>query len=321
MDNSPLRIDFARLCAERGLRVAQPGERHYRSDWICLPCPFCTGKNEGNHLGFNPQSNVFSCFRCGRHGKFETLGALLGISKKEAGNVAKEYAFDLWSGPVALTQKDGLSAKVGSKEISEDAEQSTFELPGVRKLLRLHRVYLAGRGFDPDRITRTWDIRCTGGIGFYSYRIVVPITYGGKVVSFIARDVTGEAADRYLACKPELALRHHKYCVYGFDQSPFKTCIVVEGNFGVWRIGAGAVGTCGTGWTHEQAKLIAKFQKSYIFFDPEEDKATERAYKLQEMLEAYRDHKSYVIEAEGANGRDTGELTKEERKEVRRLLK
>ena len=324
MNDNPIkdiRIDFKRLCSERGIRVAQPGERHYREGWVCLPCPFCSGQ-EGNHLGFNPKSNVFSCFRCGRHGKYVTLSAILGITTKEAGNLAKEYAVDKWATLDSESQQNELERKRRKRDEEEEDVEEKFILPGVPKLLKAHSRYLWKRGFDPHSLLDTWNIRCVGPCGRYAYRVIIPITYRGKVVSFTSRDITGLAADRYLTPSVEDCIRHPKMCVYGLDQSRYKTALIVEGPFGVWRIGLGTCGTCGTGWTPEQAKLIAhRFTKSYIVFDPEEKEAHERAEHLSTMLASYRTHKSYVVDGIGANGRDTGELTPNEVRELRKLLK
>lgn len=306
------KLYFEKLCNSRGINLAKPGERHYRGgDWCSLRCPFCSGQ-EGNHLGFNRKTNVFTCFRCGRHGKYETLSALLGVSKKEAYEIAQGFSMDR-----SFERQTDVRIEV------EHVEEEDFVLPGKPKLLRLQKEYLEGRKYDAEGVYRTWKLRSTGNCGQYAYRIVIPITYRGQVVSFTTRDVTGEAKDRYLACPPKEAIRHHKHCVYGLDQSPYKkTCVTVEGTFGVWRVGLGANCTLGTGWTSEQAKLIAnRFRKSYVFFDPEEKEATRRAESLAEMLSSYRCHTSYFIEGKGAKGRDTGELSRQEIADVRKLLK
>ncbi len=316
MNDERLNIDFARLCLAHGINTAKPGERHYREGWTCLPCPFCSGQ-AGNHLGFNPESNVFTCFRCGRHGKYEVLSALLGTTRKQAYDIAKTFATSEWA-KLKLRKEETQRAKADK----ESVPTGLFELPGGTRMPERHRQYLLDRRFNPVRIARDWDLRFCDKVGRYAYRIVIPVTYKGKVVSFITRDVTDEAQDRYLACDVDVAIRHHKYCVYGIDKSPFlKTCVVVEGAPGVWRIGYGAGGTLGTGWTPEQAKILSRYGKTYIFFDPEEKQAGERAEKLSFMLSSYNSCKSYVIEGDGAKGRDTGELNKGEIKYVRKLLK
>lgn len=304
------RFDFATLCRDKGIRIALPGERHYRNGWVCLPCPFCVGQ-EGNHLGFNPTSNVFTCFRCGRHGKYSVVAALLGVQKKAAYELAKVY-----------TDKWGINREKNEPAPLVHAKKEDFALPGKRTPSKMHEQYLQGRGFAAADIIRDWDIRFCDIVGRYSYRIIIPITYKNRIVTFTTRDVTGEAKDRYLACPPDEALRHHKHCVYGIDRSPFgKTCVIVEGPVGVWRIGKGSGATMGTGWTQEQAKIISKFQKSYIFFDPGEVEAHERAESLASLLSSYRDHRSFVITADNHQGRDTGELTPAEVREIRRVLK
>jgi len=315
MDNNVrLRIDFPTLCSRHGIRVAQPGDRHYRGgEWTSLRCPFCTG-SEGNHLGFNSTSNTFTCFRCGRHGKFETIALLLGVSTKDVSKIVKEFAINVWD----LKEQESEKLREQADEVEEEKD---FVLPGVPKLLDAHREYLIDRKFKPVSLYRKWQLRSCGKAGRYAYRIIIPITYKGQPVSFTSRDITKKAQDRYLACPPKEALRHHKHCVYGLDNVPRKTCVVVEGTFGVWRIGEGGVCTLGTGWTQEQGILIAKkCTKSYIFFDPDEKEALMRAEALSNILSSYKGHKSYVIEARGAKGRDTAELTRRELKTVRALL-
>lgn len=314
--NEKVKIDFVSLCARHGIRPAQPGERHYRGgDWIALPCPYCTGK-EGNHLGFNTVSNTFSCYRCGRHGKFETLSLLLGVSMKEAVNIAKEFALDAWQ---QREQEVKRLREISDRE--EEKENTEFTVPGKLDIPKRHRLYLKNRGFSAEKLRDKWGIRFCDKQGQYAYRIIIPVTKDGQIVSFTTRDVTDMAQERYLACPPDEAIVHHKHCVYGLDRVG-DVCIVVEGTFGVWRIGRGAVCTLGTGWTIEQATLIAKkCKKSYIFFDPDEKEATKRANQLSKLLSSFPKHESYVIEGKGANGRDTAELTDKERATIRALLK
>ena len=310
-----LKIDFARLAQEQGLKIARPGERHYREGWVCLKCPFCSGK-AGNHLGFNPRANVFTCFRCGRHGKYETVGLLLNVDKGKAYDLCKKYALNVWE------QERLENDKRKNKSFTPKKGKDKFLLPGTDTPMRMHTEYLENRSFDTLDLISVWGIKFTHRVGEYAYRVVIPITYKNRVVSFTTRDVTNQAQDRYLACPPSEALRHHKDCVYGLDQSTYKTCIVVEGPFDVWRIGVGAVCTFGTGYTHTQAKLIAsRFEKSYILFDPEEKEAAQRAEGLSQVLSGYPKHKSLVITLSDTNGKDIADLTDRECKPMRKLLR
>ena len=305
-----MKIDFYRLACDSGIHLAQVGEKHYRSGWQCLPCPFCSG-HAGNHLGFNPEANVFTCFRCGRHGKFKVIAELLSITPKQAFELCKKYSDDAWT-----------EVKIKRTRTAVKVKEKDFVVPGNKILKPMHINYLKGRDFNYKALQKIWDIRGTGMLGDLAYRLVVPITYNNKIVSYTTRDVTGATELRYLACSPHKAVRHHKHCVYGLDLAPYKTCIITEGFFGVWRIGKGCVCTLGIGFTTEQVELIAeKFTRSYVFFDPDELQARIKARKLSRVLNSYPTHMSEVINGSGFNGRDSGELTTTEIKQLRNLLK
>lgn len=301
-------VDMGALFRAHGIHIAQAGDRHYRIGWIHTKCPFCSG-NKGNHLGFSPQANVFTCHRCGRHGKFKMVAALLNVSTKDAGDICKQFGRSLMLSPIPVKVKKPHASKVG------------YKCPGDTKLLQLHEDYLAKRGFDPDRLFRNWNLRCSGTTGRYKYRIVCPITYRGEIVSFTARDITGRQQERYLSAYPEDEVRSAKRCLYGESFAEWNTVIVVEGPADAWRIGHGAVATLGTKWTPTQAKLIARWKRSFVLYDPGERDAQDRAERLCHEVSLYSGHKSRVLDVSDTGGRDPGEFTKDEVKEIRKVLR
>jgi len=306
VNNEVAIVDMNALFKANGIRIAQSGERHYRSNWIHTACPFCSG-HSGNHLGFSLQANIFTCHRCGRHGKFKTIAALLNMSLKDAVNLAKNFSGNM----IALPQR------VERVHIAED----DFKLPGTETASSLCREYLQGRGFDADRLFRKWELRYTGNTGRYKFRILCPITYLAKAVSFTARDITGRQQERYLSAFPDDEVRSAKRCLYGEKFARrFKKVIVVEGPADAWRIGHGAVATLGTKWKPIQAKLITEWDASFILYDPGEPDAQDRAERLCHEVSLYRGHKSRVLDIRGTDGRDPGEFTKDEVREIRKFL-
>lgn len=301
-----LHIDFERLFAYEGIPTAKPGDTHYRQGWLSTPCPFCTG-NAGNHLGYSSKYNVFTCWRCGKHTKGEVLSALLNKPKREAVQYAKEnYGTDPFEPILAYP---------------EAIKADKLVIPGSKAIYPIHRDYLIKRNFDPDTLTKHWDLYYTTYHATHSWRLIAPIWNDGKYVSYVGRDVTGNAPTRYLTCMPSEEVQDCKLCVFGIQYAVTKTVIVVEGMFDAFRIGHGAIATLGTGWKQEQADLIARnFDKSYILFDPEHE-AQKRANSLSFTLSSHRGHKSYVLSMKGATADDPAELTEDEADELGKLLK
>lgn len=300
------KVDIPRFFSDHGIKVAQEGQRHFRMGWIHTQCPFCSG-HKGHHLGYNKAIGVFTCFRCGRHGKYETIASFLGISKKEAYRLCEEK-YMLSRFDVIVPEKRMVHIKL-----------SRIKLPGSKIPTEIEKEYLLKRKFDPNELQRIWDIRYGGHLGDWKFRIIIPITYKGKVVTWTGRTVA-DNEPRYLNLSLEKSVRDPKLCIYGADKNTYKDCIVVEGPTDVWRLGIGAVATLGIKFRLEQVRLIAKqFRRSLILFDPGETQAQMQAEKLCMALSAYREHKSEMILVDSKN--DPGDFSPIEVKEVRKWLK
>ena len=306
-DHQKILIDFERLFAMENIPVARPGQRHYHHGWVSLPCPFCKGGRDGNHLGYSPKYKVFTCWRCGRHTVGEVLAALLGKPKRDAVQYALErYPADAFS---ALR------------------EQKTYERPYELELIgsktpdEVHVRYLNSRHIDTDWLVDRYDARFTKEHKTHRWRVILPIWHTNRYVSYVGRDVTGEASHRYLTCFPENEVYDIKLCLFGMQRAIGDTVIVVEGPFDALRIGEGAIATLGSGWKNEQARLIGtRFRRSYILFDAEKD-AIIRARKLAQACMMFNNgHKSSVITLSGEQGKDPGELPEETLVKLRELI-
>jgi DNA primase len=112
---------------------------------------------------------------------------------------------------------------------------------------------------------------CTDGV--YGYRIIVPIYFMGKLVSYLGRDFTDQQEPRYKNCKSYEALVRNKELLYGFDDfylKPKRHAYLVEGCTDVWRIGDGAMATLTNKLHPIQRKLLVELNLDSltIAFDP-----------------------------------------------------
>ena len=73
---------------------------------------------------------------------------------------------------------------------------------------------------------------------------------------------------RYHTCPPNQEVVWHESILYGLDQVPGDTCVVVEGLFDVWKLGPGAVHCFGTSWIESQLMVLAsRFKRVVVLFD------------------------------------------------------
>ena len=283
-------MDILQLYQDYKVQYQTEGHKHCRPGWVNTECPFCTG-NTGLHLGATLDGSHFYCWRCGWHPMQEVIASLLSISKNKATQVIKEY-----EGIITTTYQPRPKIRV-----------KTHRLPsGVAPLLQQHTTYLEQRGFDSSRITREWGLLGTGPISTldninYRHRIIAPILWKGKQVTFQARDITGKHPLKYLACPKERELLHHKHILYGKQEKWKDTGICVEGITDVWRLGPLAFCTFGIEFTSYQVRIIAKqFTRVAVVFD-DEVQAKKQARKLVAEL-GFRGVDAFQINIQGDPG-------------------
>lgn len=276
---------------------AEAGHKNVRDGWIGVHCPFCVGKM-GYHLGYNLDDEYFACWRCGTHRTRDSLVKILHIDEKTAQSLIKQYGGDSPEPRVILHR-----------------EKRPFTLPtNCGPLLPMHKQYLAGRGFDPDRLESEWGLMGTGPISNldgsdYRFRVIAPIRWDGDTVSFQGRDISDRQFAKYKTCLPEREAIHHKDILYGRQEAWGRTGLVVEGITDVWRFGPISVGTFGIKFKRPQIRTIAKsFDRSFILFDPE-PQAQWMARVLATALNDFPNgHVSTVIELE----QDPGSMSQED---------
>ena len=293
-------IDIIKLYKDYNINVGQLGNKHCRKGWVNVNCPFCNGNDF--HLGYCIDSRskfagAFVCWRCGGHQSSKVLKEILQKPIPQIKEILRQYRLSGGSGP-------SIDAQI-------KLVKSSFKYPsGTGIMQKHHRKYLQKRKFDPDYIEREWGVLGTGPISSlsigrgkeqkiidYSNRIIIPIEWDGKVVSFQGRHITERHKMKYLACPEEREIINLKTIDYG--RSDDKRAVIVEGVTDVWRLGFGALSLFGIKYTLAQVKLLSKFEMLFILFDPE-DQAQEQAKKLEAALN-FRGVKTKILDGFGTD--------------------
>jgi len=248
-------MNITQLYEDHNIPYSTEGEKNCHPGWVNVTCPFCD--DQSNHLGYSLEGNHFNCWRCGAHPVKQTLAKLLNINQKEVPAIIKRYG-----------------GKTYRKEPVVKIRSKSHKFPsGVGMMKPNHRQYLRKRGFDPDKLERDWTLFGTGPVSLldgidYKHRIMAPIYWDGRQVTFQARDITDRHTLKYMACPADRELIHHKDILYGKQEAWGDTGICVEGVTDVWRLGPQAFCTFGIKYTNTQLRLIAKtFRRVFVVFD------------------------------------------------------
>lgn len=284
-------MNIIQLYKDFNVPFATEGHKHCREGWVNTTCPFCTG-NPGMHLGYHLTDNYYVCWRCGWKATNKAIALLLRITEQEAKEIARKYGGKSYV-------KSTTTVRVGQKK---------FRLPpSTAPMNDRHKRYLVKRNFDPEVIEKIWDVRGTGPISImdnisFSHRLVIPIYWENRVVSFQTRDITAKHFLRYISCPEQREIVKHKHIFYqAIPIKDEKACICVEGVTDAWRFGYGAIATFGIKYTKYQVREISKrFKRVFVVFD-DDPQAVKQSEKLAAEL-VLRGVDAYSIRIEGDPG-------------------
>jgi hypothetical protein len=263
-------IDFKKLCQDYHIPIFLSG-KNVSPGWQNIRCPMGCG-DKSNHMGFSPTGS-FVCWRCGSAPFKKVLSRLLHIDENEISSVIRQYG-----GHVVHQPSQEQAVRIGS---------SKFKFPSnTDKMTERHKKYLESRGFDPDKLEREWGLLGTGPLSVldnvnFKHRIVAPINWDNRIVSFQARDYTNRQTLRYLTCPPQREIILHKNILYGDQEKWQDKIIVVEGITDCWRFGPeNSCAVFGIEFKITQVHEMKKhFEKMIVVFD-KESQAQEQAEKL-----------------------------------------
>lgn len=284
-------MNIIQLYKDFNVPFATEGHKHCREGWVNTTCPFCTG-NPGMHLGYNMADNFYVCWRCGWKATHKALALLIHVSEKEAKEIARKYG-----GKSHV--KSTVTVRIGQKK---------FRLPpSTAPMNDRHKRYLTKRKFDPEVIEKIWDVQGTGPISLmdgisFSHRLVIPIYWENRIVSFQTRDITAKHSLRYITCPEQRERIKHKHIFYqAIPTKDSDACICVEGVTDAWRFGYGAIATFGIKYTKYQVREISKrFKKVFVVFD-DDPQAIKQSEKLTAEL-ILRGVDAYSIKIQGDPG-------------------
>jgi hypothetical protein len=246
------------------------GHKHCKPGWINMGCPFCTG-NPGLHLGFNLQDEYFKCWRCGWHPILETVSKLSGIPPSQVRDLIKGYG--------------GKTRRASSKTIKVQMHAFKFPTQTVELTDRM-KAYLKGRRFNPETLVDIWGLKGTlvGSVldkADYAHRIIAPIYWNDRIVSFQGRALSNKNPLKYKACPKNREVIHHKHILYGLQEHWGEVGICVEGITDVWRFGPKSFATFGIEYKLQQVKQMVKaFKHIAVVFDGGEIQAQKQAERL-----------------------------------------
>ncbi len=264
----------------------------------CLQCD-----DDKFHLYVNPGKGVFHCFKCGWSGGIRKLFAELRqiyhtmLEFPEREEEVEEYA-----------EKSATIGRTIACSLPPGYFPLTEEGPNRELALR----YLEKRGIDLATIRRYEIGYCN--MGSFGGRIIFPIHYRGKVVSYLGRDIFGRVP-KVLTPMISEADPPSRY-LYLFDQAIFfPRLVLTEGVFDCLTLQVldphtCAVATFGKNLTTAQVDLILSERFSEVIFAWDGD-ALKEAVRWGKILAPLVPVKIAILPV----GEDPNSLGKEKTKE------
>ena len=287
-------MDILQLLDKHGIEYRKTG-KNISHKWIGVCCPFFL--DSGFHGGFTTTKPFrYSCWRCNNKNPIFALSKILPLPYNTIHQIVNE---DIDSIIISKLQ-------IGIKP---------FCFPDYcNKMTNRHKKYLEERNFDPDFLEKKYKLLGTSHLGDYCHRIITPIFINQNVISYQGRDITNRSKMRYKACPTEYEIIHHKHILYNIDNTKKENVVVVEGITGVWRLGDNSICTFGVKYTSEQALLLCKFKKVFVFFDTDDGGiGQEQSERLRSFLNTYG---VKTVNITTDKNKDSGSISNEEAKEI-----
>jgi hypothetical protein len=302
--------DFESLLEEYGVDFITTG-KNTSKDFININCDTSGGDcdYDGNYtLGLHRSGTRSYCWYCSHGFSPFKIAKALGIPWDEWQQTVLEVA-DTWGTDISTIKE----------EIDPD-DLVDVELPG-EEIQQVHRNYLISRGYDPDWLIKHYGIK---GTTYYAddyklkYRIIFPITYEGKVISYIARSYVPDAMNKYICCDPEVETVFHKHLLFNLDKATGDKVIVVEGALDALKLIQASgnfdiVATYGTSYKPEQLRCLRENYEEVIIMYDAEEAAQAKALEIVTYMQSYG-KKARSLVLKGFN--DPGELDHETAKMV-----
>lgn len=204
--------------------------RTNRPEWIRINCP----RHDDNkrHLYINVEDYFFNCFRCGFAGQlaflfYELLN--LPLNEHKLVEFLKETAYYSTTQLRTYEEKEGVkdTKEIGYPEFSVKLWSVDKNDKHYQKALR----YLTKRNFTEHHILKYRLGYCY--FGAYVHRIIIPVYYKYRIISYVMRSINDSSERRYLNYEN----RPVNDYIYNYDCIvPNKPLVICEGCFDSWRL-------------------------------------------------------------------------------------
>ena len=234
----------------RGVDYKSSGKNVGSND-VNMDCLWC---GEGNHhLGINRVTGQLNCWVCEflyeeRRPTFLDLimkveGCTFPIAKAILVEFSDEYS------------EDDMPILIPAKQVDLPAEAESFDNPKTRNHRDYALGYLKARGFGWPEIKKYRLTFCPRGR--YECRVMVPVYYGGVLVTYLGRSYrNNKGENRYDNLPLGQSMMRHKELLYPIDLFKGDSLMLVEGVTDEWRLGDSSLATLGNKLSPEQRGQI-----------------------------------------------------------------
>ena len=296
-------LDWSRILSEHRVEYVSEGANVKRGN-VNVRCPFCGTDDPSYHMGIDPDTSNWACWRNPAHRGKNPARLLIKLL-----NIAPRRVFDML-GQVeeVFDDSDWSSVPQRLSKPVRRATDRTLALPKeIKKIYRsdLDLIgpfvqYLEVRGFDdPIGACRRYDIHyCTKGE--FVDRIVLPIYYQARLVAWTSRTI-GSSPLRYRDSSVEESLIPPKETLFNFDEASRggRALVVVEGPLDVMKIdyygrdfGVTAVGLYTASVSQAQQYLLpelySKFASVFCMMDATNNLDRVDSYRMSSALSITR---------------------------------
>lgn len=277
-----MRFDWASFFTGEAIPYRTSGKNVKRGQ-VHINCPLC-GDDNSNHLGCNPDTGRWGCWRNPAHrGKDPTrLLIILGKTPAEAAAMVED---GLWAAGATIEGLTAIAGKLGARppRVKLDAMvyPPGFMPPAPAGTRACFWSYLATRGFpakDIPRVIKQYGLQCALG-GRWHNRLILPFYYKGRVVGWTGRSIDKREEIRYKSEPKGDGVV--KQLLYNYDGAAKggKALVVVEGPLDTVKLdyygqlyGVRTVSLLGVSATERQVTLLyrlaALYPRLYVCLDP-----------------------------------------------------
>ena len=301
-------FDIENYLSNKGIPYEMEG-KNISPGWVGLSCIFCG--DTSTHLGIDLDTKMVTCWICGNHTLFDFIKEVEQCDGHDAVEIIKEY-IDYTKVP----KKKRTRLVVLELLIPEPEPEYNDQM----------LAYLRRRGYR-DEIVEKYDLFPTGRFGditihgtdgqfsvhSFRFRIIIPVYINRRMVTYTARDWTGESELRYRHF-PGIPIKDNLYNI----DSVKDVMMICEGPADVWKLGDGAVATFGMKVTNKQILSIAKKKPRRIRIVPDsEPKAIEEAKRVAMRIIAFIKDVDIISSARRFS---PGDLTEMEAQAIRSIV-